>query len=59
MPITALPALDRTSATFKADLDTYFLTSLPTFSTQAEAARAAIVASEAACLLYTSDAADE
>ena len=48
MPITALPALDRTSATFKTELDTYFLTALPTFSTEAEAARLAIVASEVA-----------
>lgn len=42
MPITALPALDRTSATFKTDLDTYFLTALPTFSAEAEAARVEI-----------------
>ena len=29
MSIPALPSLDRTSATFKADLDTFFLTQLP------------------------------
>lgn len=48
MPITALPALDRTSATFKTELDAYFLTALPAFSTEAEAARLAIAASEVA-----------
>ena len=37
MPITALPSLDRTSATFKTDLDSYFLTSLPAFSSEANA----------------------
>lgn len=48
MTIDALPALDRTSATFKSDLDAYFLSALPAFSTQAEAARLAILASESA-----------
>jgi len=48
MPISALPALDRTSASFKTDLDAYFLTALPIFSAEAEAARLAIVASEVA-----------
>ena len=48
MAITPLPSLDRTSATFKTELDTFFLSSLPTFSTQAESARLAIVASESA-----------
>lgn len=48
MAITPLPALDRTSATFKTDLDAFFLTDLPIFSTQAESARLAIVASESA-----------
>ncbi len=48
MAITPLPSLDRTSATFKTELDTFFLSSLPTFSTQAESARLEIVASESA-----------
>lgn len=56
MAITALPSLDRTSATFKTELDTFFLTSLPTFSTQAESARLAIVASEAAAAASASTA---
>ena len=43
MPITALPALDRTSVNFKADVDAFFGSQLPTFSTEAEAARADIV----------------
>ena len=37
MPITALPSLDRTSATFKTDLDGYFLSALPVFSSEANA----------------------
>lgn len=56
MAITALPSLDRTSATFKTELDTFFLTSLPTFSIEAEAARLAIVASEAAAAASASTA---
>jgi len=48
MAITPLPALDRTDATFKADVDEFFATELPTFSVEVEAARVAIVASEAA-----------
>jgi hypothetical protein len=38
MPITTvIPALDRTSATFKADVDTFFGTDLPSFATEANA----------------------
>lgn len=47
MAITALPALDRTGATFRADVDTFFDSQLPTFSVEVEAARVAIVAAEA------------
>lgn len=46
MPITALPTLDRTSPTFKADTDLFFGTKLPAFSVEAEAARVTIVAAE-------------
>ena len=56
MAITALPSLDRTSATFRDDLDDFFLTDLPTFSTEAEAARVAIVASETAASTYATTA---
>lgn len=42
MAITPLPTLDRTSATFRADVDTFFGTQLPTFSTQTEAARSQV-----------------
>jgi len=56
MPITALPSLDRTSATFKADLDAYFLTSLPAFGTDVEAARLEIVANEASAAASASTA---
>jgi hypothetical protein len=37
MAMTPLPALDRTSATFKADVDAFFGTRLPTFTTEANA----------------------
>ncbi|WP_367846999.1 hypothetical protein [Rhodoferax sp. WC2427] len=53
--INPLPSLDRTSATFKTDLDTFFLTQLPAFSTQAEAARVAI---NAAAVSASADADD-
>lgn len=48
MALDPLPALDRTSATFKTDLDTFFLTALPTFSVQAEALRNEVTANKAA-----------
>lgn len=41
MTITALPTLDRTSATFKTDVDDFFSTDLPTFVTEANALGAA------------------
>jgi hypothetical protein len=39
MPITPLPALDRTSATFKTDTDVFFGSLLPAFSVELEALR--------------------
>lgn len=42
MAITALPVLNRTDATFKADVDTFFGSELPQFSVEAEAARVEI-----------------
>jgi len=42
MTITALPSLNRTDPTFKADVDTFFGTDLPQFSIEAEAARVEI-----------------
>ena len=47
MSITALPSLDRTSATFKADLDSYFLSALPAFSSEANALQADVNAKQA------------
>jgi len=47
MSIDALPALDRTSPSFKSDTDTFFGTQLPAFSVQVEAARVDILAKEA------------
>ncbi len=46
MPITALPSLDRTSATFKTELDAYFLTALPAFSTEANALQVDVMAKQ-------------
>lgn len=37
--ITPLPSLDRTAATFRDDVDTFFATQLPAFSTEVESAR--------------------
>ncbi|WP_219064063.1 hypothetical protein [Pseudomonas sp. UMAB-08] len=34
MPVTPLPVLDRTAATFKTDTDTFFGTQLPAFSVE-------------------------
>ena len=34
MPITPLPSLDRTSPTFRTEVDTFFSTQLPTFVTE-------------------------
>ena len=48
MAVTPLPALDRTSATFKVDVDAFFASSLPTFSVQVEAARVEVNAKESA-----------
>jgi len=50
MPITALPALDRTTAGFKANVDTFFGTQLPLFSVEAEAARVEVNAKQAQAL---------
>ena len=47
MPITALPSLDRTSATFKTDLDSYFLSALPAFSSEANALQTDVNAKQA------------
>lgn len=44
MPMTPLTGLDRTSPTFKTDLDTFFLTNLPQFVTEANALEAAVEA---------------
>lgn len=40
--ITPLPPLDRASATFKSDVDTFFAIQLPTFSVEANAAAVAM-----------------
>ena len=47
MTITALPVLNRTDATFRTDVDTFFGTELPQFSVEVEAARIEINANTA------------
>ncbi|MDI1278077.1 hypothetical protein [Methylobacter sp.] len=42
MPINPLPALDRTSATFRDDVDNFFANTLPVFSVDFSAAAAAL-----------------
>lgn len=48
MPITPLPALSRSSPTFRSEVDELFLNKIPTFSVEAEAARLQVVAAETA-----------
>ena len=48
MPMTPLTGLDRTSPTFRTELDTFFLTSLPQFVTEANALEAAVEADQTA-----------
>jgi hypothetical protein len=58
MPITPLPALDRTSATFKTDTDVFFGSLLPAFSVELEALRLTSGASAAqvdAAVILTND----
>lgn len=48
MSMTPLAPLDRTAATFKADVDTFFATTLPLFVTEANALEANVEAKELA-----------
>ena len=48
MAMTPLTGLDRTSPTFKTELDTFFLTNLPQFVTEANALEAAVEAAKTA-----------
>lgn len=56
MPIDALPSISRSDPDFRVKVDDYFLTRLPAFSTQAEAARVQIVAAEGAATSAASTA---
>ena len=47
MALSPRPALDRTSPTFKTDLDAYFLAALPALSTEANALQADVAAKQA------------
>lgn len=57
MPIDALPSISRSDPDFRVKVDDYFLTRLPAFSTQAEAARVQIVAAESTATSAASSAA--
>ena len=57
MPMTPLTGLDRTSPTFKADLDDFFLSDLPQFVTEANALEAAVEADKTAAAGSVVDAA--
>lgn len=46
MTITTIPALDRTSATFKTDVDTFFGSQLPAFASEANALAADVNAKQ-------------
>lgn len=58
MPMTPLTGLDRTSPTFKTDLDTFFLSSLPAFVTEANALETAVDADKTAAAGSAVDAAE-
>lgn len=58
MPMTPLTGLDRTSPTFKTDLDTFFLSSLPQFVTEANALETAVDADKTAAAGSAVDAAE-
>lgn len=57
MPITPLPALDRTSATFKTDVDTFFGSQIPAFCTEANALESNVNAKEASATTSAANAA--
>lgn len=57
MPIDPLPSISRSDANFRTQVDDYFLTRLPAFSTQAESARVQIVAAESTATSAASTAA--
>ena len=57
MPITTLPTLDRTSPTFRADVDTFFGSQLPAFATEANALETNVNANEIAAALSADAAA--
>lgn len=59
MALTPLPALDRTSATFKTDLDTYFLTALPAFSSEANALQADVTAKQVLATAASAEATNQ
>lgn len=56
MPMTPLPTLDRTSATFKTDVDDFFATDLPLFVSEANALETAVDADKTAAANSASSA---
>jgi hypothetical protein len=59
MPVSTLPALDRTSSTFKADVDTFFGTQLPAFTSEINALESNVNAKEASAVAAASNAAEQ
>jgi len=57
MPITTLPALDRTSVTFRADVDTFFGSQLPGFAAEANALQTDVNAKQATTTTKAAEAA--
>jgi len=56
MPMTPLPTLDRTAATFKTDVDDFFATDLPLFVSEANALETAVDADKTAAANSASSA---
>lgn len=55
MPMTPIPALDRTSASFKTDVDTFFGSRIPTFVTEANALQTDVTARQSDVTAKQSD----
>ena len=56
MPMTPITGLDRTSPTFRTDLDTFFLSNLPQFVTEANVLETAVDADRVAAAQSLTDA---
>lgn len=59
MPMTPITGLDRTSPTFRTELDTFFLSSLPAFVAEANALQADVNAKQGLAAQSVVDAAEQ